>query len=147
MPGTRDDAHAAEPDRESPDPVSDVVRWAAFSCALVPLVLLMCGRSFGGAAGSAAGLVALTCACHALLRRSERAAGRAPRAVGRGGAGRRTDRGEQPAGALEEDLEEALGGALERVAPPVSPHRGRHGRTGTGTHRGARHPGASTYVD
>ncbi|KAB7850322.1 hypothetical protein J7W19_11400 [Streptomyces mobaraensis NBRC 13819 = DSM 40847] len=127
--------------------MSDVVRWAAFSCALVPVVLLMCGRSFGGAAGSAAGLVALTCACHTLLRRSERAAGRAPRAVGRTAASLRPGRPGRTSGALEEDLEEALEGALERVAAPVSPHRGRHGRTGTGTHRGARHPGASTYVD
>ncbi|MEU7109251.1 hypothetical protein ABZ951_30040 [Streptomyces sp. NPDC046215] len=56
--------------------MSDVVRWAAFSCVLVPVVLLMCGQSFGGAAGTAAGLVALTCACRALLRQSERSASR-----------------------------------------------------------------------
>ncbi|WP_312018588.1 hypothetical protein [Streptomyces sp. I05A-00742] len=120
MPGTHEDAHAADTDRESPDPVSDVVRWAAFSCALVPVVLLMCGQSFGGAAGSAAGLVAVTCACRALLRRSERTPDERP---GRG--------------------VRALEGAVE----PVSPHRGRHGRTGTGTHRGSRHPGTSTHVD
>ncbi|MBZ4319313.1 hypothetical protein JNW98_08025 [Streptomyces sp. SCA2-4] len=131
--------------------MSDVVRWAAFSCALVPVVLLMCGRSFGGAAGSAAGLVAVTCACHALLRRSERAAGRAPRAVGRGGGGARAIRGGRTAGALEAGREETPDGgpgrALEPTGAPAAPHRGRHGRTGTGTHRGARHPGTSTYVD
>ncbi|MGK5640638.1 hypothetical protein ACSNOK_20320 [Streptomyces sp. URMC 126] len=147
MPGTRDDAHAAEPDRESPDPVSDVVRWAAFSCALVPVVLLMCGRSFGGAAGSAAGLVAVTCACHALLRRSERAAGRGLRAIGRAAGGGRASRDERIAGALEGALGDLAEEALGRAGTPVSPHRGRHGRTGTGTHRGARHMGTSTYVD
>ncbi|MFD0383866.1 hypothetical protein ACFQ2B_20715 [Streptomyces stramineus] len=79
--------------------MSDVVRWAAFSCVLVPVVLLMCGQSFGGAAGTAAGLVALTCACRALLRQSERSASRI-------------------------SAEQAI------------PHRGRHGRTGGGAHRG-----------
>ncbi|MEU0661982.1 hypothetical protein ABZ508_31655 [Streptomyces lavendulocolor] len=53
---------------------SDVVRWAAFSCALVPVVLLVYGTSFGGAAGTAVGLAAVTTACRVLLRRSERAA-------------------------------------------------------------------------
>lgn len=110
MPGTRDDAQNDDTERESPDPVSDVVRWAVFSCVLVPVVLLMCGQSFGGAAGCAAGLVAVTCACRALLRRSERTAARI-------------------------------------VTEQAVPHRGRHGRTGAGTHRGARHPGAGTAVD
>ncbi|KNB49424.1 hypothetical protein [Streptomyces caatingaensis] len=119
MPGTRDDAHDEDAGRESPDPVSDVVRWAAFSCTLVPVVLLMCGQSLGGAAGSAAGLVAVTCACRALLRRSERAAGRAVR------GGRLVD------------------GPAERAVP----HRGRHGRTGSGTHRGSRHAGTGTPLD
>ncbi|GAA2478749.1 hypothetical protein [Streptomyces gobitricini] len=53
---------------------SDVVRWAAFSCALVPVVLLVYGTSFGGAAGTAVGLAAVTAACRVLLRRSERVA-------------------------------------------------------------------------
>ncbi|MFE1772926.1 hypothetical protein [Streptomyces sp. NPDC059008] len=56
--------------------MSDVVRWGAFGCALVPLVLLASGASWAGAAGTAAGLAALTCACRALLRRSERTAAR-----------------------------------------------------------------------
>ncbi|MEV4441415.1 hypothetical protein AB0K09_20795 [Streptomyces sp. NPDC049577] len=82
--------------------MSDVVRWAAFSCVVVPVVLLMCGQSFGGAAGTATGLVALTCVCRVLLRQSARAAARVP-------------------------------------AEQAMPHRGRHGRTGAGSHRGARH--------
>ncbi|MFF4531945.1 hypothetical protein ACFY1P_22055 [Streptomyces sp. NPDC001407] len=115
MPGTRDHTRADDPGADSPDPVSDVVRWAAFSCVLVPVVLLMCGQSFGGAAGTAAGLVALTCVCRALLRRSERTAARVP--------------------------------ARPRPEPPTPesplPHRGRHGRTGVGSHRGGNRPGAS----
>ncbi|GHG69933.1 hypothetical protein [Streptomyces griseocarneus] len=107
MPGTRDDAREDTSEGPSPDPVSDVVRWAAFSCALVPVVLLMCGQSFGGAAGTAAGLVALTCVCHALLRQSARTAARV-------------------------SSEQSL------------PHRGRRGRTGGGSHRGARHPGSGS---
>lgn len=110
MPGTRDHTRDDDAEGESPDPVSDVVRWAAFSCALVPVVLLMCGQSFGGAAGSAAGLVALTCVCHALLRQSERTAARVS-------------------------------------SDATAPHRGRHGRTGAGTHRGARHAGTGHPVD
>ncbi|MFF8290477.1 hypothetical protein ACF068_14785 [Streptomyces sp. NPDC016309] len=53
---------------------SDVVRWAAFSCALVPVVLLVYGTSVGGSAGTAVGLAAVTAACRMLLRRPERAA-------------------------------------------------------------------------
>ncbi|MET7764948.1 hypothetical protein ABZS71_24115 [Streptomyces sp. NPDC005393] len=84
------------------DAVNEVIRWAAFSCAVVPIVLLMCGLPLSGAVGAAAGLAAVTAASHALLRHSERAAVR----LGAGG---------------------------------VSPHRGRHGRTGIGAHRGGRH--------
>ncbi|MBB4979296.1 MULTISPECIES: hypothetical protein [Streptomyces] len=50
----------------------DVVRWAVFCCALVPVVLVLYGTSLGGAAGTALGLVAVTAACRLLLRRSER---------------------------------------------------------------------------
>ncbi len=83
------------------DAVTEVIRWAAFSCAVVPAVLLMCGLPFGAALGAAAGLAAVTAASRALLRHSERTAAR-------------------------------LG------ADGVSPHRGRHGRTGIGAHRGGR---------
>nr|WP_044363629.1 hypothetical protein [Streptomyces natalensis] len=72
------------PSKRSPDPVRDLVRWGAFSCALVPCVLLASGASVGGAAGAGAGLAAVTCVCRALLRQSERAAARVRvREVGR----------------------------------------------------------------
>ncbi len=64
------------PSDRSPDPVSDVVRWGAFSCALVPFVLILSGASWAGAVGAAAGLGAVTCVCRALLRQSERTAAR-----------------------------------------------------------------------
>lgn len=77
------------------DPVSDVVRWGAFSCALVPLVLVVCGSSLGGAAGTAVGLTAVTCACRALLRQSERSAARllAEQAIAHRGRNGRTGLG------------------------------------------------------
>ena len=56
----------------SADAASDVVRWAAFSCLLVPVVLVVFGTSVGGAAVPALGLVAVTAVCRLLLRRSER---------------------------------------------------------------------------
>ncbi|MDJ1133326.1 hypothetical protein NMN56_015410 [Streptomyces iconiensis] len=68
------------PSRTAPraaDPASDVVRWGAFSSALVPVVLLACGSSPEGALGTAAGLAAVTAACRALLRRAARG-GRPP---------------------------------------------------------------------
>ncbi|MEU9096458.1 hypothetical protein [Streptomyces sp. NPDC048361] len=58
----------------SGDPAGDVVRWAVFSCLLVPVVLVVYGSSFAGAVGSAVGLTAVTAVCRLLLRRSERAA-------------------------------------------------------------------------
>ncbi|WP_370531919.1 hypothetical protein, partial [Streptomyces venezuelae] len=54
------------------DQAGDVVRWAAFCCVLVPVVLVVYGASLGGAAGTALGLVSVTAACRVLLRRSER---------------------------------------------------------------------------
>jgi hypothetical protein len=60
----------------SPDTATDVVRWAVFSCVLVPVVLLWYGTSLAGAAGTALGLAAVTAACRVLLRRSERGAAR-----------------------------------------------------------------------
>ena len=58
------------------DSATDVVRWAVFSCALVPVVLLWYGTSFAGATGTALGLAAVTAACRVLLRRSEQGAAR-----------------------------------------------------------------------
>ncbi|MFG2647150.1 hypothetical protein [Streptomyces sp. NPDC048436] len=52
------------------------MRWAAFSCVLVPVVLVGYGTSLAGAAGSALGLVAVTGVCRLLLRQSERGAAR-----------------------------------------------------------------------
>ncbi|WP_328496164.1 hypothetical protein OHS59_28280 [Streptomyces sp. NBC_00414] len=56
------------------DTVTDLVRWAAFSCVLVPVILVGYGASLAGAAGTALGLAAVTGACRVLLRRSERGA-------------------------------------------------------------------------
>ncbi|MET8805690.1 hypothetical protein [Streptomyces sp. NPDC004546] len=72
MPGRR--STPAPP--PAPDTVRDVIRWAAFSCVVVPVVLLWYGTSPAGAAGAALGLAAVTAVCHVLLRRSERCAGR-----------------------------------------------------------------------
>jgi hypothetical protein len=60
------------------DTVTDVVRWAAFSCVIVPVVLLWYGTSLAGAAGTALGLAAVTAVCRLLLRQSERVAARPP---------------------------------------------------------------------
>ncbi|MFF4100413.1 hypothetical protein [Streptomyces sp. NPDC001903] len=59
--------------RHHDDPAGDVVRWAAFSCLLVPVVLVVYGTSFGGAAVATLGLAAVTAACRAMLRYSEKA--------------------------------------------------------------------------
>ncbi|MFI9251520.1 hypothetical protein [Streptomyces sp. NPDC053069] len=69
-PRSTSDPHSA------PDTVSDVIRWAAFSCVLVPVVLVWYGTSLAGAAGAALGLAAVTAVCRILLRRSERCAER-----------------------------------------------------------------------
>ncbi|MEV5881834.1 hypothetical protein AB0L74_03765 [Streptomyces sp. NPDC052020] len=84
------------------DGITDLVRWAAFSCVLVPVVLLWCGTSLAGAAGTALGLAAVTGACRVLLRRSERCAGGPPAghgdtAPGARGGGRR-GKGSAPVG-------------------------------------------------
>lgn len=106
MPATLEyDAPHDGRDHPSPTPpgeaAGEVIRWGAFSCALVPVVLLACGSPFEAAAGSALGLAAVTAVCWTVLRRYERTAAR-------------------------------LAGTV------VSPHRGRHGRTGIGAHRGGR---------
>ncbi|MER6994846.1 hypothetical protein [Streptomyces sp. NPDC000410] len=65
-----------------------MVRWATFSCLLVPVVLVVYGTSVGGAATTALGLAAVTAACRVLLRRSERAAAVPVRARAHRGASR-----------------------------------------------------------
>ncbi|MFJ7180156.1 hypothetical protein ACIQXA_28040 [Streptomyces massasporeus] len=70
---------AAEADRATPPPrdtATDVVRWAAFSCLLVPVVLLGYGSSPAGAVAATLGLAAVTGVCQVLLRQSERGAAR-----------------------------------------------------------------------
>ncbi|MEW2509172.1 hypothetical protein [Streptomyces sp. NPDC046870] len=79
MPGAR----PRRDPRPAPDSASDVIRWAVFSCVLVPVVLLWYGTSLAGAMGTALGLAAVTAACRVLLRRSERCAERC--AAQRGG--------------------------------------------------------------
>lgn len=110
MSGPRTAREARPEAHPGPDAASNVVRWAAFSCVLVPVVLVWYGTSLAGAAGTALGLAAVTGVCRVLLRQSER-------------------------------------GAARRSAGENAPHRGRHGRSGTGAHRGGRHTGGNTPVD
>lgn len=144
--GTRSGSRPSAPG--AVDTVSDVVRWAAFACVVVPAVLLWCGSSLAGAAGTALGLAAVTGVCVILLRQSERGA------------------------ALLAD--ERRGAARSRAHRPAPRRRGRHGRSGpggrgsagvtgrgngsgarigprggngTGVHRGARHSGGGKPVD
>ncbi|MFD5267609.1 hypothetical protein [Streptomyces sp. NPDC058335] len=72
MPSSRPtpEAHAGD------DRTTELIRWAAFSCVLVPVVLLWYGTSLAGTAGTAVGLAAVTAACRLLLRRSEQCAAR-----------------------------------------------------------------------
>ncbi|HET9382689.1 MAG TPA: hypothetical protein VFP69_17925 [Streptomyces sp.] len=67
-------AAGPHPSGRRPDTVSDVARWAAFTCVFAPVVLLWYGTSLAGAAGTALGLAAVTSACRVLLGRSERGA-------------------------------------------------------------------------
>lgn len=100
------------------DTATDVVRWAAFSCVLVPVVLVWYGTSLAGATGAALGLAAVTGVCRVLLRQSERGAARAARA-----------------------------GATRSMAEDRASSRGRRGRPASGAHGGGRNSGASTPVD
>ncbi|MEU3918741.1 hypothetical protein [Streptomyces sp. NPDC029004] len=77
----------------SSESAGDVVRWAAFSCVLVPVVLVVYGTSVGGAAAAALGLAAVTAACRVLLRQSERGAARARTAEAAPPRGRRARTG------------------------------------------------------
>ncbi|MGY4962537.1 hypothetical protein [Streptomyces sp. 900105245] len=86
MPGPRP---TSEP-RPAPDTASDVIRWAAFSCVLVPVVLLWYGTSLAGATGTALGLAAVTAVCRLLLRRSERCAAHRPECCATQRGGRHT---------------------------------------------------------
>ena len=59
------------------DSAREVVRWGAFCCVLVPLVLLACGSPPVAAAGTGAALTALTAVCWALLTVARSASGAA----------------------------------------------------------------------
>ncbi|MFF3819865.1 hypothetical protein [Streptomyces bluensis] len=91
-------------ERPAPDTAGDLIRWASFSCALVPVVLLGYGTSLTGAAGAALGLAAVTAVCRLLLRQSERGAARAsaergaPRRGRHGRVGPGTHRGGRHSG-------------------------------------------------
>ncbi|MFJ4831598.1 hypothetical protein ACIP79_17005 [Streptomyces sp. NPDC088747] len=127
----------------APDTASDVVRWAAFSCVLVPVVLVWYGTSLAGAAGTALGLAAVTAVCRVLLTRSERGAARLlaeertparARHGAPGGHGVPASRGPAAPGAVP----------ASRGAEHLS---GPQGRSGVGAHRGGRHGGANRPVD
>ncbi|MFF4552422.1 hypothetical protein [Streptomyces sp. NPDC001422] len=106
-------AHTASRPAPAPatDTVSDLVRWAAFSCVLVPVVLFWYGTSLAGATGTALGLAAVTGACLVLLRRSERGAA-----------------------VLRQQQRDAERSSARQRAPQ---QRGRHGRTAPGPAAGA----------
>ncbi|WP_369252312.1 hypothetical protein [Streptomyces sp. R41] len=141
-----------------PDTASAVVRWAAFSCVLVPVVLLWYGTSLAGAAGTALGLAAVTGACRVLLRQSERGAAQLraeERAPQRGRHVR--DSAGVTGGAHVRDSAGVMGGAHGRGGAGVmGTGRGRsgagaaggaHARSGAGAHRGGRHGGGNKPVD
>jgi hypothetical protein len=109
-PETRPESHPGN--RAGDDRTTGLIRWAAFTCVLVPVVLLWYGSSLAGTAGTALGLAAVTAVCRLLLRRSER----------------------YPARLLTDEQ------------PARTHHRGRHQRTGTGSHRGRRHSGGNSPV-
>ena len=101
-PRPASEAHRASPPTQ--ETATDVIRWAAFSCVLVPVVLLWYGSSLAGAAGTALGLAAVTAVCRVLLRRSERGAAgllgedRAPRRGRHHKPGTRAHRGGRHSG-------------------------------------------------
>ncbi|NKQ24424.1 hypothetical protein [Streptomyces galbus] len=104
------------------DRTTELIRWAAFSCVLVPVVLLWYGSSLAGATGTALGLAAVTAVCRLLLRRSER------------GAARPAPDHQQPRP------------QHQRPHATPAPRQGHRARGGTGAHRGTRHTGGSSPV-
>ncbi|WP_428934645.1 hypothetical protein [Streptomyces sp. ACT015] len=153
--------------RPRQESATDVVRWAAFSCVLVPVVLLWYGSSLAGATGTALGLAAVTAVCRLLLHRSERCAARA--AGGEHGAsgaqgelrdgtdvappgesrGRRADLGHPAHGtspAPGPDGARQGGGDGAEEEERTVPQQGQRGRTGAGVRRDRRHTGGSTPV-
>ncbi|MFJ6832024.1 hypothetical protein [Streptomyces sp. NPDC091209] len=131
--------------------MGDVVRWAAFSCVLVPVVLLWCGTSLAGATGTALGLAAVTGACLVLLRQSER--GAAPPAEERHGVSRsRTRQGDARQRGRHGRSGPGNTGATRNAGctgrrSGAGPWAGPRGGSGAGVHRGARHSGGNKPVD
>ncbi|WP_327724100.1 hypothetical protein OG920_16610 [Streptomyces europaeiscabiei] len=129
---------APQPVPHPTDTATDVVRWAAFSCVLVPVVLVWYGTSLAGATGAALGLAAVTGVCRVLLRQSERGAARAAR------------RTASHASATHTTLTRATPTrrtAARSMAEDRTPRRGHRGRSSSGAHRGGRNSGPSTPVD
>ncbi|MCX4974283.1 hypothetical protein [Streptomyces sp. NBC_00620] len=138
-------AHTAAP--PVPDTASDVVRWAAFSCVLVPVVLVWYGTSLAGAAGTALGLAAVTAACRVLLRQSERGAAQLLAeecAPARGRHGASGAHGVPASRGVPGPYGGAYGVPASREAECAS---GPHGRNGVGARRGGRHGGGNKPVD
>ncbi|MFF4958420.1 hypothetical protein [Streptomyces sp. NPDC001222] len=104
--------------RPTSETAAVLVRWAWFTCALVPVVLVWSGTSVAGAISATLGLTAVTWACRALLRQSEL------------GAARPVDEECAPCG-------------FRRSAP----HSARYGVAGTGARGGGRNGDANTPVD
>ncbi|MDQ0787131.1 hypothetical protein [Streptomyces sp. B3I8] len=121
------------------DTVGDLVRWAAFSCVLVPVVLVWYGTSLAGATGAALGLAAVTAVCRALLRRSERHAARAALEAHR----------PRPAHASDEPRgrQESRTGPGGRQAAHARTRQPAHAGVSQGAHRGGRRPRRNTPVD
>ncbi|MGW1673696.1 hypothetical protein [Streptomyces sp. NPDC002324] len=139
---------APQPAPHLADPATDVVRWAAFSCVLVPVVLVWYGTSLAGATGAALGLAAVTGVCRVLLRQSERGAARAARATAaHPRAPRTTPAHATSARTTSARTTSASSMAARSVAEDRAPQRGRHGRPASGAHRGGRNSGPSTPVD
>lgn len=130
-----------------PDTASDVVRWAAFSCVLVPVVLVWYGTSLAGAAGTALGLAAVTAACRVLLRQSERGAAQLlaeERAPARGRHGASGAQGVPASRGAPGPNGGSYGVPASREAECAG---GPHGRSGVGARRGGRHGGGNRPVD
>ncbi|MER5714577.1 hypothetical protein [Streptomyces sp. NPDC002132] len=126
-------ARRAPDARAGDDRTTDLIRWAAFSCVLVPVVLFWFGASLAGALGTALGLAAVTAVCRLLLRRSERCA-----------AGQRA---QEHAAHLSQGSRESHRSLGEhRAQTPYGSRRGARHRTGGGGRRGGRHSGGSAPV-
>lgn len=149
---------AAAPSPAHPDTATDVVRWAVFSCVLVPVVLVWYGTSLAGATGAALGLAAVTGVCRVLLRQSERGAAHAAEMAHAAHSTHWThgDHGDHrtqvthtahTARPVPPSRSPHSARTEHTVAEEHSPQRDRHGRPDSGAHRGGRNPGPSTPVD